>query len=74
VRQAWRAWGQAHGLPPADVEACHLERKGLRLRVRAPGPLAERLRASRVELRNESWLLVGEDRVRAAVLVELADT
>lgn len=73
-REAWRTWGELRGLPPADLEACALERKGVRLRVRAPQPLAEQLRSSRAEFaRGETWLLAGEGRVRCAAVVELAD-
>src|SRR5262249_5705602 len=69
-RQAWRAWGQAHGLPLAEVEACSLEQKGIRLRVMAPHPLAERLHSSRSDLKGEMWVFAGEGRLRKAALIE----
>jgi len=69
-RQAWRAWGQAHGLPLAEVEACSLEQKGVRLRVMAPQPLAERLHSSRGDLKGETWVFAGEGRLRRAALIE----
>ncbi len=73
-RQAWREWGQAHGLPPAEVEACYLEQKGAHLRVKAPQPLAERLRSARGELKGETWVLAGEGRIRSPAVIELADS
>src|SRR5262245_15884566 len=57
-RQAWRAWGQPRGLPAGEIEACHLEQHGVRLRVQAPRPLIERLRSARSDaLKGEAWLL-----------------
>jgi DNA-binding MarR family transcriptional regulator len=73
-RQAWRDWGQTHGLPPVEVEACHLEQKGAHLRVKAPQPLAERLRSSRGELKGETWVLAGEGRIHNAAVIELTDS
>jgi len=73
-RPAWREWGQAHGLPLAEVEACYLEQKGAHLRVKAPQPLAERLRSSRGELKGETWVLAGEGRIHNAAFIELTDS
>jgi hypothetical protein len=74
-RRAWRDWGQSRNLPPADLEACHLEDRGLALRVRAPQPLAERLLSSRNEfVRGETWLVAGEDQVRRLTLIDLAES
>ncbi len=44
-RQAWREWSHPRSLPPAEVDACRLERVDHRLLVRAPHRLIERLRA-----------------------------
>jgi hypothetical protein len=73
-REAWRGWCQPRGLPPGEIEACVLERRGVALVVRAPRPLVERLRAGRSEvLKGETWLLAGEERTRCAAVVELVD-
>jgi hypothetical protein len=74
-RKAWRQWGQPRGLPVGEIEACHLERSGAALRVRAPRPLLERLRAARSDaLKGEAWLLAGlNERTRAAAVIELID-
>lgn len=75
-RQVWRAWGQPRALPAGEMEACHLERVGTLLRVRAPRPLLERLRAARSDaLKGEAWLLASAgDPTRAAALIELHDS
>jgi hypothetical protein len=71
-RQAWLAWCQPRSLPPAEVEACKLERIDHRLRVQAPNRLVERLKAARSDaLKGEAWLLAGTGRCRAAALVEI---
>jgi hypothetical protein len=73
-RAAWRAWGQPRSLPAGELEACHLERVETRLRVRAPRPLMERLRATRSDaVKGEAWLLAGGDRTRTAALIELVE-
>jgi hypothetical protein len=73
-REAWRGWCQPRGLPTGEVEACILERRGVALVVRAPRPLAERLRTGRSEiLKGETWLLAGDERMRCAAVVELAE-
>jgi hypothetical protein len=71
-RQAWQAWSQPRGLPPAEVDACRLERVDHRLLVRAPHRLIERLRAARSDaIKQESWILAGRGRTRCAAQVEL---
>jgi hypothetical protein len=71
-RQVWQEWSESRGLPPAEVEACTLEREGVRLCITAPTSLIERLRATRSDaLKGETWLLAGAGRIRAAALVEL---
>jgi hypothetical protein len=73
-REAWRGWCQPRGLPAGEIEACILERRGITLVVRAPRPLAERLRAGRSEvLKGETWLLAGDEQTRCAAVVELAE-
>jgi hypothetical protein len=74
-RAAWRAWAQPRGLPPAEVDACRLERLGDRVRVAAPTRLVQRLREARSDaLKGEAWLLAGEGRVRSAAEVELVES
>ena len=70
-RQAWQAWGQAHGRQPEEVEACSLEHKGIRLRVTTPPALAEQLHAWRGDLKGEAWVFAGEGRLRRAALIEV---
>jgi hypothetical protein len=70
-RQAWQAWGQAHGRQQAEIEVCSLEPKGLRLRVTAPPSLAEQLHASGGDLKGEAWVLAGEGRLRRVAVIEI---
>jgi hypothetical protein len=71
-RQAWQSWCQPRNLPPAEVDACRLERCDHRLLVRAPHRLIERLRAARSDaIKQESWLLAGSGRIRPAAQIEL---
>jgi hypothetical protein len=71
-RQAWQAWCQPRSLPPADVDACRLERVEHRLLVHAPSRLIERLRAARSDaIKHEAWLLAGTGRARLAAQLEL---
>ncbi len=73
-RQAWLTWCQPRGLPAAEVEACAVELQGVRLGVRAPAKLIDRLRAARSDaVKGEAWVLVGEGPVRRAALLELAE-
>jgi hypothetical protein len=73
-RQAWRVWCQPRGLPPAEVEACALERHAHHLRVLAPRRLVERLRAARSDaLKGEAWLLAGTGGLRSLALLELVE-
>jgi hypothetical protein len=73
-RRAWLAWCQPRSLPPAEAEACRLERSGHRLLVRAPQRLIERLKSVRSDaMKNETWLLAGSGRSRAAAQVEVLD-
>jgi hypothetical protein len=70
--QAWQAWSHPRRLPPAEVEACRLERVDHRLLVHAPPRLIERLRAARSDaIKQEAWLLAGEGRTRTAAQIEL---
>lgn len=71
-RQAWQAWCQPRSLPPADVDACRLERVDHRLFVHAPLRLIDRLRAARSDAtKQEAWLLAGTGRIRLAAQLEL---
>ena len=71
-RQAWQTWSHPRGLPPAEVEACRLERADHRLLVHAPPRLIERLRAARSDaVKQEAWLLAGDGRTRTAAQIEL---
>jgi hypothetical protein len=71
-RRAWQGWCQPRSVPPAEVEACRLERSDYRLLVHAPHRLIERLRAARSDaIKNQAWLLAGGDRTRTAAQVEL---
>jgi hypothetical protein len=71
-RQAWRAWSQPRSLPSAEVEACELERAGVRLQVRMARRLFDRLRAARSDaLKGEAWILAGEGPLRAAASLEI---
>lgn len=71
-RQAWRDWSQPRGLPPAEIEACRLERVDLRLVVHTPPRLLDQLRAARSDaVKQEAWLLAGEGRTRLAAPIEL---
>jgi hypothetical protein len=69
---AWRAWCQAHGVPPAEADSCALSREEVLLRVAPPGALRARLHAANGESgRDEVWLLAGEGTMRTAARVEL---
>jgi hypothetical protein len=71
-QQAWQNWAHPRGLPPAEVEACRLERVAHRLLVYAPPRLIDRLRAARSDaIKQEAWLLAGEGRTRTAAQIEL---
>ena len=71
-QQAWRNWCQPRGLPVGEIESCHLEASDLRLLIRAPARLVERLQATRSDvLKGEAWLLAGQGRVRRAAVVQL---
>jgi hypothetical protein len=71
-RQAWQAWCQPRSLPPAEVEACRLERADHRLVVHAPPRLIERLRTARSDaMKQEAWLLAGVGRIRSAAQIDL---
>lgn len=71
--RAWRAWCEAHGIPPAQAEAGSLDKKDGRLQVHAPRVLAERLlrAAARDAPGGEAWLLAGEGAARAAARLEI---
>jgi hypothetical protein len=71
-QQAWQDWCQPRSLPVAEVKACHLERRGHRLVVRAPQKLFDRLRSARSDaVKGEAWLLAGDGRTRTAAQIEV---
>jgi hypothetical protein len=71
-RRAWQEWSQPRSLPPAEVEACRLERVDHRLVVHAPPRLIDRLRAARSDaVKQEAWLLAGDGRTRLAAQLVL---
>ncbi len=71
-RRVWQEWSHPRGLPPAEVEACRLERTDHRLLVHAPMRLIERLRAARSDaIKQEAWLLAGDGRTRTVAQIEL---
>jgi hypothetical protein len=71
-RHAWQSWSQPRSLPPAEVEACRLERVDYRLLVHAPLRLIDRLRTARSDaVKQEAWLLAGDGRTRTAAQIEL---
>jgi len=71
-REAWQAWSAPRSLPPAEVDACRLERVDHRLLVHAPHRLLDRLRAARSDaIKQEAWLLAGSGRTRSAAQFEV---
>src|SRR5262249_34405209 len=71
-REAWRAWCQPRGLPASETDACVVELQGVRLLVKAPAKLIDRLRADRSDaVKGEAWVLAGDGPIRAAALLEL---
>jgi hypothetical protein len=71
-RQAWHAWAQPRGITEDQLAACTPEWTGHRLRVQAPASVLDHLRATRSEvLKGDSWILVGDGRVRTAANLEV---
>jgi hypothetical protein len=70
-RQAFQAWGQARHLPLPEPEALALEPAGMHLRIRADGPLADKLRGYLAK--GEGWLLAGSGGWRACGCLEIVD-
>ncbi len=72
-RQAWGTWCRPRNLPPADVDACTIERQGCSVHITAPRRLVERLRAARSDaLKGEAWLCAGTRRVRMVARVVMS--
>jgi hypothetical protein len=69
-QQAWTTWADASGLSHADIDASRLERHNHHLRITLARPIVERLRAGH---KGDVWLLAGENRFRAAALLELVE-
>jgi len=73
-RAAWLAWCRQRSLPPAEKDACSLERRDQYLEVRLPKRFIDRLKAARSEvLHGETWLLAGTGRTREAALVRILE-
>lgn len=71
-RQAWQTWCATRGIAPDAANACTLEWRAARLRVRASPGVHEHLRSTRSEaLKRETWLLAGNGSLRAAAALEL---
>jgi hypothetical protein len=73
-RSSWQNWCRQRNLPAQETDACHLQRKGVYLEVRAPKPLLARLKTTRQDvLHDESWLLAGTGRTRTAACVRIPE-
>lgn len=72
LQQAWRSWAQPRGLSDSQIAACAPERIGHRLRVQTPTSVVDHLHKTRSEVfKGDTWILIGDGRVRAAVNLEL---
>ena len=71
LQQAWHAWAQPRGVSESLLASCAIEMGGHRLRVHAPASVLDHLRATRSEVfKGDSWILVGDGRIRAAANLE----
>jgi hypothetical protein len=71
-RQAWKTWGQANNLTPAEIEGSTLRRQDHRLQVTVPRSVLDKLRAARSDaVKGEAWVLGGDERIRPAAQLEL---
>jgi hypothetical protein len=71
LRQAWQLWCQPRGVVHFEPERVVVE--GHRLRVEAAPRAMDRLRNARNDLtRGDGWVLVGANRLRPALLLEVA--
>jgi hypothetical protein len=72
--EAWRSWCHPRSLPAGEVEACFLERRDSRLRVRAGRALLAGLRAGRSDVfRGEAWVVAGSGQFRSAAQLEMVE-
>ncbi len=72
LRQAWQAWALPRGLTESQIADSTLLTAGHRLRVQAPDAVLDHLRATRSDVfKGDSWLLLGDGRVRAAANLEM---
>jgi hypothetical protein len=72
LRGDWLGWCRERGFPSAEAEACTVAYRAGHLDVAAPERLMQRLRAARSDVfRGDSWLLLGHDYLRAAVLLQV---
>src|SRR5262249_38280235 len=73
-RQAWVTWGQVRNLPGAELQACALERRGIRLCARVGKRLMDRLRSSRTDaLKGPSLILAGHGAMRPCAVLEVGE-
>ena len=72
IRRSWQAWAQPRGLAEKQLAGCDFLWAGPRLRVQAPKDVLDHLRATRSEVfKGDSWILLGDGRVRLAANLEL---
>jgi hypothetical protein len=70
--QAWQSWAKPRGLSDSDIAGSVLHLAGHRLRVTLPRAALDHLRNTRSEVfKGDTWLLIGDGRVRCAVNLEL---
>jgi hypothetical protein len=75
LRQAWHAWAQPRGVSDSQLALCAMQMAGHRVRVHAPTPVIDHLRATRSEVfKGDSWILLGEGRVRTAANLEVVSS
>jgi len=67
--QAWRQWGQEHGLTTAAMASCTLGPDGTRIRLRSPTTSAERI--ATLLASDEGWLRAGTAAWQACACLEL---
>jgi len=72
LQQAWHAWSQPRGVTESQLAVCTIQMAGHRLRVQAPASVLDHLRTTRSEVfKGDSWILVGDGRVRTACNLEV---
>lgn len=72
ARLAWRNWGKTAGLQTAETDAGQVTYAANRLRVCLPDAVLQKLRGLRSDVfKGDTWLLLGEGRLRAAAILEV---